>query len=350
MTSHASAGPLIVGVPGTTLAAGEARLLAGLRPGGVILFRRNVESAAQLQALVAELRRAAPEALLFVDAEGGRVDRLAPVVGPAPAAATLARVPPSWARRAGLWVGRALQLFDCDADLAPVIDLDRGRRDNALDGRYLGATPRAVSARARAFVRGLHAAGVGACLKHFPGLGGAGEDTHHRGSVVDLDERALASHLQPFHGLAADCGAVLVSHAAYPAFDPRGLPASLSPAIATGLLRRVLRFRGLAISDDLEMKALGEHGGLAEVAAAAFAAGCDLLPVCHALEQAPEIAAGLARPALRARRQESARRLAAYHRHLRALRRARPRRSSLATVRRQLASLATGLREAGGGA
>ena len=330
---------LMVGLPGPALGALAARLLARLRPGGVILFRRNVESEAQLLALVGDVRRRAPEALLFVDAEGGRVDRLAPVVGPAPAASRLAQAPPTWSRRAGLWVGRGLRYFGFDVDLAPVVDLDRGGRGNALDGRCLGARPAAVAARGRAFLHGLEAAGVAGCVKHFPGLGGAGEDTHYRGAVVSLDAEALAADLRPFALLATQAAAVLVGHAAYPALDPGGLPASLSPAIAGHLLRRRLSFRGLAISDDLEMRALGEWGSLPEVAAAALAAGCDLLPVCHSLEGALEVAARLSRPRLAERAREAGGRLRRYRRHLGRLRRLARHPESLAAVQRRLRDL-----------
>jgi beta-N-acetylhexosaminidase len=252
-------------------------------------------------------------------------------------------------------VGGALRLLDCDVDLAPVVDLDRGRRDNALDDRCLGGTPRAVTARARAFLSGLHAAGVGGCLKHFPGLGGAGEDTHHGGSVVGLDVEVLADDLAPFAALAEAAGAVLVSHAVYPALSPalssargRGRPASLEPAISTRLLRRRLRFRGLAIADDLAMRALEAWGDLPEVAAQALAAGCDLLPVCHSLEAAPEVAARLARSSLRRRVEEAGARLGRYRRSLAALRRRHLRRDSLATVERRLRALSVGLDAARG--
>ncbi len=326
---------LIVGVSGARLEPRERRILERVRPGGVILFGRNVESAEQLTALVDDLRRAAPQALLCLDAEGGRVDRLRAVAGPAPAAALLAAAPPAAAERSGRWIGRALRWFGFEMDLAPVVDLDRGRPDNSLEGRYLGAAPRAVIARGRAFLRGLHAAGVGGCVKHFPGLGGAGQDTHFRGSAIELGERELARDLAPFRALLPLAGAVLISHAIYPALDASGRPATLSPVIATDLLRRRLGFRGLAVSDDLEMKALGTWGDLPAVTAEALAAGCDVLPVCHSLEAAPAIASRLAAPRLAARRAGAAARLRRYR-----ARQARLRRSAAV---RPLAAIQAGL-------
>ena len=331
---------LIVGLPATTLGPGDRRALARLRHGGVILFGRNLESPEQLGALVAQVRKASPEVSLYLDAEGGRVDRLRQIVGPAPGGSALAAAPPALARRSGLWIGRALRALGFDVDFAPVVDLDRGAVANALDGRYLGSTPRAVTARAAAFLRGLHAAGVGGCLKHFPGLGAARADTHLEGAPIALAERALRRDLAPFARLAGEAGAVMVSHASYTAFDPSGRPASLSPAIAERLLRRELRFHGVAFSDDLEMKALARWGDLPEIAESALVAGCDLLAVCGAasLEAAPAIARRLATTRLAARREAALRRLARYHRGLAATRR-RAGAVSLARVRAALANL-----------
>ncbi|HEX6201021.1 MAG TPA: glycoside hydrolase family 3 N-terminal domain-containing protein, partial [Thermoanaerobaculia bacterium] len=128
---------LIVGVAGKELAAEEEALLREVRPGGVILFTRNVEAPEQVSALVAAIRRAAPETLLYSDSEGGRIDRLASLVGGAPAGEALAQAPPEVSRRAGRVVGESLRLFGLDVSYAPVVDLDRGETGNALEGRYL---------------------------------------------------------------------------------------------------------------------------------------------------------------------------------------------------------------------
>jgi beta-N-acetylhexosaminidase len=321
-----AAGLVIVGVGGPRLTSGERRALRRLRPGGVILFGRNVESAGQVAELTADLRAALPGAIVCIDAEGGRVDRLRDVVAPAPAAATLAQQSPARARRAGLWLGRSLRALGFDVDFAPVVDLDRGHTGNALDGRCFGATPRAVASRGGAFLKGLHGAGVGGCVKHFPGLGGAQADTHLLGAPIELDRDELERDLAPFARLAAAAGAVMIGHASYPAYDPAARPGTLSPPIADTLLRRELRFRGVSFSDDLEMKALGAFGDLPEVAAVAVAAGCDVLAVCGAvsLEALPAIARQLSAPSLRARREVASARFARYREKLRRLRHAAP--------------------------
>ncbi len=220
---------LFVGVEATRLTPAESRLLARVRPAGVVLVQRNIADEETLRALLAELRAAAPAATLAVDAEGGRVDRLRGVVGPAPGADLLALLAPAIARRAGHWVGAALAGFGFDLDLAPVVDLDHGRAGNALDRRTFGADPRRVASRAGAFLDGLHRAGVGGCLKHFPGLGDAGTDTHIAPAAIALGAAELALDLAPFAALgrargSGDGGARRLSGA-----RPGGAPGDAQP-------------------------------------------------------------------------------------------------------------------------
>jgi beta-N-acetylhexosaminidase len=302
---------LLAGFPEARLTKATVRWLERLQPGGVILFERNVKDADQLVELTGAIRQLLPDALLAIDMEGGRVDRLKKVLGPAVSPAALARHSPSLALEAGRWIGHGLRLFDLDLDLAPTVDLDRGQTGNALDDRYLGGTPQAVEERARAFLRGLAEAGVGGCLKHFPGLGGAARDTHFEGARVELSAAELEVDLAPFRRLMGEVGVVMVGHAVYPAYDPEH-PASLSPAILGTLLRRELGFAGLVLSDDLEMKAFLDLGAPAERAELSFARGCDALLVCHTPDLAVEIARRLEAPALEPRRREAAERLARY--------------------------------------
>lgn len=335
---HGAGELLVVGVSGHALTPGEDRLLREVRPGGVILFTRNVEAPDQLAALTAAIAAAAPGALLYSDSEGGRVDRLASLVGPAPAGEALAQAPPEVVREAGRAVGESLSLFGFHVDYAPVVDLDRGEAGNALDRRYLGNRPDDVVVRAAAFLEGLHATGVGGCLKHFPGLGPSRGDTHFETGLVELDAEELEEDLEPFERLGAFAGMVMVAHAVYPALDPERRPATLAPPIVQDLLRGRLGFAGLAVSDDVEMHAMDPWGDLAERCERALLAGCDVLPVCHTLEAAPEIVERLARPELAERVSEARARLDAYRRHLRALPRRRP--PDLAAVRERIARVA----------
>lgn len=329
---------LLTGLPGTALTAEQGEILRRVQPGGVILLPKNIEDEVQLRRLLAAVREVLPEALWYLDAEGGRVDRLRRVVAPAPAGAVIAAQPPSYAKRAGRWVGGALASFGFDVDFAPVVDLDHGRANNALDGRYLGSSPEAVEARARAFLAGLEVAGVAGCLKHFPGLGGANEDTHHSGTSIAAGLEALADDLRPFLRLGTKVGAIMISHATYPTIDPESRPASLSPTLATHLLRGRLGFRGLAFSDDLDMSALAPWGDPAERAEQAFAAGCDVVCLCHSWDQLEAAEQRLSGAGLSARREEAGRRLLSYRRRLVALKK-RGRKASLEAVRLGLEQL-----------
>lgn len=310
---------LVVGVAGKTLTPEEAEVLRDVRPGGAILFTRNVEAPDQLADLVAAIRKAAPGVLLYSDSEGGRVDRLASLVGPAPPGEALAQAPPEVSRRAGRAVGESLRLFGFDVDFAPVVDLDRGEAGNALDGRYLGRRPDEVVARAAAFLEGLHEAGVGGCLKHFPGLGPSRGDTHFETGLVEAGAEELEEDLEPFARLGAFARSVMIAHAVYPALDPERRPATLAPEISRDLLRERLGFTGLAFCDDVEMHALDPWGDLPERCERALLAGCDALPVCHTLEAVPGIAERLSRPRLAAWVARARERLDAYRRHLREL-------------------------------
>lgn len=311
---------LMVGIPGKSLDGDTRSALEALQPGALVLQPANVDDDVEdFVELINELRELLPNALFAVDAEGGRIDTLAAVTGGAPSPSELAAGSPSLAYETGRWLGHAVAIFNFGLALAPVVDLDRGEENNALDGRYLGSDPEAVIVRARAFLRGLHTAGVGGCLKHFPGLGGATADTHHMGSAVYLPKKELEADLLPFRELGEVAGAVMVGHANYPTWDRDGLPATLSPALLGTLLRRDLGFEGVVISDDLEMKALDDWGDVPERAASALLAGCDLLLVCRSLEAAAAAAERLDADDLADRRAEAGARLASFRDDLEAL-------------------------------
>ncbi len=329
-------GVLFVGVEGESLGSVERVLLKRIRPGGVVLFARNVGTAAGLRALVGELRTLVPGIVVAVDAEGGRVDRLKGLFGPAPAGAEMARQAPAFARRAGRWVGAALAWCDIDLDFAPVLDLDRGGTGNALDGRCLGNTPRAVAARAAAFIEGLESSGSTACPKHFPGLGGARFDTHLGKARIDLERQALTRDLEPFRRLLPLSVATMTCHAVYPGWGDPERPASLSPTIASTLLRRELRYRGALLSDDLEMGALEETGELAARAAASLAAGCDGLLFCRRLEEMPAVVARLRRADSRERVAQASGRLEHLRRRISARRRSAPAAPPIEKIRARL--------------
>jgi beta-N-acetylhexosaminidase len=270
---------LLVGFPGT--AAGPvSRALVDRGVGGLLLFRRNVASAGQVRALLAELRGRAEIPLeVAVDQEPGtRVARLAGIVRPTPSARQLGRMPPDRVERYGQAVGRDLAALGVTADLAPVLDVTGARWDGVIGDRSFGADPATVGRAATAFLRGLAAGGVAPVGKHFPGHGATTVDSHHRLPVVDAPmARLLARDLAPFRtAIRAGLDAVMVGHLVVTAVDPDA-PATLSPAVVGGLLRDRLGFAGLVVTDALEMGAIAGAMSLPVAAERALAAGVDQL-------------------------------------------------------------------------
>jgi beta-N-acetylhexosaminidase len=300
-----------VGIGGPDLQDSERQILRRHPPWGVILFRRNIETAPQLAALTADLKSLPGPPLLCLDQEGGPVDRLQPILGPSISFGAAARA--GAARRAGELAGESCRAFGFDVDLAPVVD----RALPEAGAIYLGertaaAEPERVERAARDYLEGLHARGVGGCLKHFPGLGRARMDTHKSLPALPADAAEEKNDLAPFASLMDAAGAVMISHAA----GTDGRPASLSESMATLLLRSRMGFAGAAFSDDLEMGALSGFGGLPERSAAASRAGCDLLLVCKELAQYADCVAAVQKTVPSLRRAEATRRLQVYRRHL----------------------------------
>lgn len=305
-----------VGISGPALEEKERAILERDPPRAVILFRRNIEGERQVVDLVREIHALAGEPFVCVDQEGGPVDRLRDVVGPSPSFRSAARA--GFAHRAGELAGEACARLGFDVDLAPVVDRRLpGAGEAVLGERAVDEDPDAVARAAREFLRGLHSRGVGGCVKHFPGLGRVVSDTHESLPVLPVDVGELERDLAPFRALKDLARAVMVSHAA----GADGRPATLSPEVATALLRGRLGFRGAAFTDDLEMGALAAFGGLPERAAAAAIAGCDLLWVCSRIEEYPECVARVGREVPPARRAEASRRIEDYVEHLGELRR-----------------------------
>ncbi|QTF91329.1 beta-N-acetylhexosaminidase, partial [Halomonas sp. BM-2019] len=240
-------GPVMLDLEGPVLTAEERQLLGRPEVGGVILFARNTESAAQVRALCDDIRRVRPGLLLAIDQEGGRVQRLRQDVTRLPAMARLGddfASQPEVIRRlcqdAGWLLGMEMAACGLDLSFAPVLDVDDGT-STVIGDRSFSADPEAVATLAGAFVDGLHEAGMVAVGKHFPGHGGVAADSHRE---LPVDPRSLAAlrerDLVPFSRLAGRLDGVMPAHVIYSAFDPR--PAGFSPAWL-GLLRESLGFK-----------------------------------------------------------------------------------------------------------
>ncbi len=313
---------LSVGIEGTRLTPEVKGWLARTRPGGIILFKRNVSGLADLASLCEALHAAVdPPPLLAIDEEGGRVSRLTPHVGALPPAASMASAGPARLREYWHRYGDLLRRIGIDVDFAPVVDLCRSDAPNGIADRSYGTDPRLVTECAAAAAEGLAQAGVLPTLKHFPGLGDTLLDSHHHLPSVQKGREAFEREdLHPFACLAAEAPAVMIGHGHYPFYTgPDPLAATLSKEIASRLLRGRLGFAGAAISDDLEMKAVAARVPWDELAPRAVEAGCDMVLICHRMDRAADALEALRRraasdPAFARRCEEAAERVAALRR------------------------------------
>ena len=279
-------GPILIGLPGHELDELSREQLCHPAVGGVVLFSRNYSSQEQLLRLVAEIRAARePRPLICIDQEGGRVQRLQSGFTRLPALGILGRVhdaDPLKAADMAYRHGRvmATEMLSCGIDLsfAPVLDLDRG--SCVIGDRAFSGHPAAVNSLGRAYLGGMHDAGMRTTGKHFPGHGSVQADSH----VDDVrDPRSLeeieASDLVPFRALADGLDALMIAHVVYPAVD--SLPAGYSEIWLKHILRGSLAYRGVIFSDDLGMHAATHIGGLEVRTRACLEAGCDLVLVCQ---------------------------------------------------------------------
>jgi beta-N-acetylhexosaminidase len=293
---------LVVGFEGQTLPAALAASLEAGERAGVILFRRNLipgESGLHaLQLLCARIaRQSLPELppLISIDEEGGRVTRLSPPALALPAMRRIAELRDvSLLERVGRALGNQLRCLGLTMDFAPVVDVDTNPDNPIIGDRAFACDAEQVALLAGAFMTGLRSSGIQACLKHFPGHGDTLLDSHLAlPTVAHGRERLEAVELLPFRCLAAEADSMMTAHVLYPALDS-DCPATLSRRIATELLRRELSFDGVLFSDDLEMRALGEHGSsIEDSAVGAIRAGCDLLLVCSRADDQARVHAAL---------------------------------------------------------
>jgi beta-N-acetylhexosaminidase len=282
----ASPGQLILtGIPGKYLNSETAALFRKVQPGGYILFGRNIESAPQLRKLIDDLRDlSAVPPIITIDQEGGRVSRLR-LIGEEPPNAQQLREKGDLelVRQHGEITGRLLRLFGFNLDLCPVLDISfDDEADNSLRGRCYGGDVEEVVRLAGAFNQALRAQGIASCGKHFPGYSAATVDAHHdlpviRRSRAELDENELAV----FRFLASEVDSMMICHGWYPSLEREKVAASLSHKIVTELLRGELGFKGLVMTDDLDMGAILNEYGFEETIQRAIGAGNDLAMICH---------------------------------------------------------------------
>ena len=319
---------LVVGLAGTELTALERAWLKLVRPGGVILFRRNVADVGQTRALLNEATGlGARFAARCVDVEGGTVNRLRDALAPIASAQAVAAADrnlagegsllpthptrsrrmdgapshlskarrkggaskrssgPTLARKHGDLIGQAVKAFGFNTTLAPVVDLTLPEATDVLGSRTTGATATDVIAYAREFLAGVAAQGVVGCGKHYPGLGGASGDTHFMTPAIARSwEQIWSEDIVPYRELHKQMPMIMTNHAAYPATAGKKIPASASRFWITDTLRKKIGYKGLIFSDDLEMGGILKFLPVEQAAVEAIRAGSDLLEICHSAE------------------------------------------------------------------
>jgi len=275
---------LIAGVSGTSLSAEERAWLARIRAGGIILFRRNVEQVPQVASLLREADRIGTTPLLrAIDLEGGLVDRLRDLIHPMPsAAAVFATGKRILCRQHGWLIAREARILGFNTVFAPVLDLALRESASVLRTRAVSMEPGRVIEYARYFLTGLQMEDILGCGKHFPGLGGGTLDSHHSMPVIHRQTRLMwRSDLAPWLALAPRLPFAMVAHASYPWPGRDPAPATVSRFWVTNVLRRQIRFKGVIVSDDMEMGGILSQMSIEEATVQALLAGIQMIEICR---------------------------------------------------------------------
>jgi len=273
-------GPIMLDVEGLTLTPHEKEIINHPNTGAVILFSRNYESPEQVAELIANIRAARQGNLLIaVDQEGGRVQRFQNGFTRLPPAARYAQAP-ELAEPAGWLMAAELLAVGVDFSFAPVLDIDCGISE-IIGNRSFSTDHKLATRLSSAFRKGMHAAGMAATGKHFPGHGAVALDSH---LTLPVDERDLGSlrnkDLLPFKQLIAEgLEGIMPAHVLYPSIDAS--PAGFSSFWIQQILRKELNFNGTVFSDDLSMEGAASVGDFPERARLAQQAGCDMILVCN---------------------------------------------------------------------
>ena len=276
---------IIGGFDGTTPPKELTRLIKTHGIGGVILFQNNLQDPIQIARLNNQLQHLSTLAplLIMIDQEGGRVSRLPAPFTQFPACALLGDCNSyDLSYRVGQATARELRAVGINMNLAPVLDVCTNPANTLIGDRAFGSHPTLVSKLGLAMMVGLQDQGVIACGKHFPGHGDTVADSHQELPRVHHPlDRLMQVELKPFlHAIENRLQAIMTAHVIYTSLDPQ-FPATLSRKIVSKLLREAMGFRGLVITDDLQMKAVSDHYPLTEAAIKAISAGADLLLICR---------------------------------------------------------------------
>jgi beta-N-acetylhexosaminidase len=276
---------LMIGLVGSTLRDEDIRLFKDTRAAGLILYRRNFDNPCELVTLLDRLEGALGRRLLVAtDHEGGRIVMLGRGTTIFPDNLAVATAgDEAFAFRQGVYEARELRRLGIDLNLGPVLDVLTDRYSPNIGIRSYGKDPATVTRYGLARINGMTRGGLAACPKHFPGKGHSPLDAHLRLPTIESSwDEMRATHLPPFlQAVSTGVDAIMTSHPLYPRLDPSGVPATFSRRIVEDYLRGEVGFRGVIVSDDLEMGAIRELTTIGDAAIRATAAGHDLLLVCH---------------------------------------------------------------------
>ena len=280
---------LMTGFSGPEMTEEFIQVVKQHKIGNVILFRENIRDRRQLKELCGQIqdlirRETGHSAFIAVDQEGGIVTRLPKDAVNVPGAMALgATGNPESAYRAGYLIGRELRALGPNFNFAPTVDVNSNPKNPVIGVRSYGDDPYMTARFAEQAVRGLLDGGVLCTAKHFPGHGDTDRDSHLALPCVDKSMEELEKvELVPFQA-AVDAGipAVMTAHILFPQIEPDHVPATMSRRIMQGILREKLGFKGIIVSDCMEMAAIRAHYGVSEGVLAAFKAGVDLVESTH---------------------------------------------------------------------
>ncbi len=272
----------VVGFDGTTVPDSLAELIRDHHIGGVILFKRNIESKNQLVKLIGNIKALAKgrEFIVSVDHEGGRVFRLPPPFTQWPPMAKVACAEEAYG--IGQKMANELKEVGFNVNFAPVLDINTNIKNPVIGDRSFSHEPDVVASLGTALMRGLQDNGMIACGKHFPGHGDTSLDSHTDFPTLPHTLKRLeAIELVPFMvAIEAGVKSLMTAHVLYEGID-KDLPATLSPALIRDLLRFRMGFHGVIFTDDLQMAAISRRWGVSEACVMSLAAGCDICLICR---------------------------------------------------------------------
>ena len=281
---------LFIGFQGLNLEDELKYLIRDYRPGGIVLFKRNIESRDQLKNLVSTAQSFALEELkrpvfFAIDQEGGSVQRLSPHFSSIPSASSIAEQGPEAVSQWAAVCAADLKEIGIQINFAPVLDIVSEGAKHFMGSRSFGSTPASVSDLGTLWIETQQANAISATAKHFPGLGLAELDPHHFAPVIDdKSMEKFHFHLIPFRSaVRAGVNCMMTSHALYPAVDPKW-PATLSQEICLLWLRQRLGFEGVLFTDDLDMAAIAENYSPDEIALRGLSCAADFFLSCQKSE------------------------------------------------------------------